>query len=37
MMSTCESCDAVVFWARTERGRAMLVDAEPHPEGNLRA
>jgi predicted secreted protein len=31
----CQSCDGAVFWARTEAGKAMLVDAESRSDGNL--
>lgn len=32
----CKSCPAAVFWAETERGRRMLVDADPVYTGSLR-
>lgn len=32
----CDSCPAAVFWADTDRGAAMLVDAQPLVGGNLR-
>jgi hypothetical protein len=32
----CNSCDAEVFWALTENGRPMLVDASPCSDGNLQ-
>jgi hypothetical protein len=31
----CRSCKARIVWALTATGRAMPVDAEPHPEGLL--
>lgn len=31
----CRSCSAQVIWTETERGKAMPVDAEPAPGGNL--
>lgn len=31
----CRSCGAPIRWARTARGNAMPVDAEPNPEGNV--
>lgn len=34
-MSQCRSCDARILWAKTEAGKAMPVDREPTPEGNL--
>lgn len=35
-MSKCRSCLAAIVWARTEDGKAMPLDAEPHEEGNIR-
>lgn len=35
MSETCRSCQAPVIWVRTEAGKAMPVDAEPVPNGNL--
>jgi hypothetical protein len=32
----CRSCPADIVWAVTTRGRPMPVDAEPHPDGNIR-
>ena len=32
----CKSCPAQVIWAVTERGKAMPVDAEPGPGGNVQ-
>lgn len=34
-MSACRSCGAQIIWARTERGKAMPVDAQSTPDGNL--
>jgi ferric-dicitrate binding protein FerR (iron transport regulator) len=31
----CRSCQAPIFWARTEAGRAMPVDAAPTPDGRV--
>lgn len=31
----CKSCPEPVFWAGTESGRRLLVNAGPHPDGNL--
>ncbi len=31
----CKSCGAPIFWARTEAGRAMPVDAEPVADGRV--
>jgi len=31
----CESCDAEIFWARTQSGKAMPVDVDPRPDGNV--
>jgi hypothetical protein len=31
----CRSCQARVLWATTEAGKAMPLDALPHPEGNI--
>lgn len=31
----CQSCDAQTIWAETEKGRRMLVDAEPAPAGTV--
>lgn len=34
-MATCGSCGASIFWAvTTNRGRAIPIDADPHPDGN---
>lgn len=32
----CRSCSARIVWAVTSRGRPMPVDAEPHPDGDIR-
>lgn len=33
----CGSCRAEIIWARTVgRDRMMPLDAEPHPDGNIR-
>lgn len=34
-MSACRSCGAAILWARTKNGKAMPLDAEPTPEGNV--
>ena len=31
----CRSCGASIFWAKTEAGKSMPVDAHPHPEGRV--
>jgi hypothetical protein len=31
----CRSCDALIVFARTGRGKAMPLDAEPRPDGNV--
>ncbi len=33
--ANCKSCNAVVFWCKTESGKLMPVDAEPTGDGNL--
>lgn len=33
--SRCESCDAEIIWARTQRGERMPLDAEPSESGNV--
>lgn len=30
----CPQCGSPVLWTVTEAGKRLLVDAEPHPEGN---
>lgn len=34
-ITTCRSCGARVFWARTDRGRLMPLDETPTPEGQF--
>ncbi|MGH3476019.1 MAG: hypothetical protein ACRDQD_04190 [Nocardioidaceae bacterium] len=34
-MSTCRSCGAPIQWAKTAMGKAMPLDAEPSPNGNV--
>jgi len=34
-MSTCRSCNAEIIWATTNKGKAMPIDAEPNPAGNV--
>lgn len=34
--SVCRSCGAAITWTVTSRGKRMPVDAEPHPDGNIR-
>lgn len=31
----CRSCNALIIWSVTRRGRRMPVDAEPRPNGNV--
>lgn len=31
----CRSCGAQIYWAKTEAGKSMPVDAEPVPDGNV--
>lgn len=31
----CRSCEAEIIWATTAKGKAMPVDAEPCPDGNV--
>lgn len=36
-MPTCKSCGTEIIWRRvTVHGRAMPIDADPHPDGNIR-
>ena len=35
-MARCRSCDAKIRWARTSSGKAMPLDPEPTPEGNIQ-
>jgi hypothetical protein len=34
--TTCRRCQTPIFFARTQRGRLIPVDATPAPEGKLR-
>lgn len=34
-MSSCRSCGAEITWARTPANKAMPLDAEPNPAGNV--
>lgn len=34
-MSTCRSCDAPILWVTMESGKAMPLDADPHPDGTV--
>lgn len=34
-MSTCQACAAPIRWVITEAGKAMPIDAEPVPDGNI--
>lgn len=31
----CRSCGAAILWAKTLSGKAIPLDAEPHPDGNI--
>jgi hypothetical protein len=31
----CGSCNAPIRWARTEKGKPMPLDVEPHPAGTV--
>lgn len=33
--STCRSCGRPIRWAKTPGGKAMPLDLEPHPQGNV--
>lgn len=35
-MSQCSTCRAAIRWVVMATGRRMRIDAEPHPEGNVR-
>lgn len=35
MTTPCLSCGARIFFARTEKGKSMPLDAEPVPDGNI--
>lgn len=34
-MKRCDSCGASIFWAFTERGKKIPLDAEPSLNGNM--
>ena len=34
-MSNCRSCSAPIIWARTTRGKAIPLDAQPTSLGNI--
>lgn len=34
-MTACRSCGAPIRWARTANGKAMPLDPDPSPNGNL--
>lgn len=34
-MSVCTSCRAPIRWVETEQGKAMPIDRDPVPHGNL--
>lgn len=36
MSGSCSSCGAPIRWARTVNGKAMPLDADPVPSGNVR-
>ena len=35
MATPCRSCGAPMIWGRTERGKNIPLDAQPHPKGNI--
>ena len=35
-VESCRSCEAPIIWTRTSTGRAMPIDADPHPDGTIR-
>lgn len=35
MRPKCRACDAEIRWARTANGKAIPLDAEPNPDGNV--
>lgn len=35
-VSRCRSCDQEMLWARTTKGKAMPLDPEPVPDGNVQ-
>lgn len=34
-ITECRSCKAKIFWVKTEKGKAMPLDAMPFPDGNI--
>lgn len=34
-MSRCRTCDLPIIWGRTEAGRKMPLDEEPHVDGRI--
>lgn len=34
-MSACSTCGAPIWWAVTEAGKGIPIDAEPRPDGNM--
>lgn len=34
-MARCRSCQQEIIWVRTASGKAMPVDAQPSPDGNV--
>jgi hypothetical protein len=34
-MTSCRACGAPIIWARTGSGKAMPLDAQPNPAGNV--
>ena len=34
-MIACRACHAEIWWAETEQGKRMPVDADPSPDGNV--
>jgi hypothetical protein len=34
-MTNCRSCGAEIIWAKTIKNRAIPLDAEPNPTGNV--
>lgn len=35
-MSACKDCKAKIVWARTEGGKRIALDPEPHSDGSIR-
>lgn len=35
-MSRCSACPAEILWATTRAGRAIPLNQDPHPQGNVR-